>query len=282
MTEKIGFIGQGWIGKNYSDDLEDRGYSVVRYALEDQYVNNKADIKNCKIVFIAVPTPTTYDGFSYEYVIDALTCLSSGSTAVIKSTVVPGTTKKLQKMFPDLTVMHSPEFLAEKTVKFDVKNPARNIVGITQDNHECISRAEAVMKILPKASYQKIMSADNAELVKYAGNTFLTTKVLFMNILYDFVNNNSGDWSTVQEALVADKRIGVSHTQPVFEGGRGAGGHCFIKDFEALRQMHGSTVGKNKSQAVLNALTELNIELLTKSNKSLDLLTDIFELKIKE
>ena len=54
----IGFIGQGWIGKNYADDFEDRGYKVVRYDLE-KYKMNKSKIKTCDIVFIAIPTPST-------------------------------------------------------------------------------------------------------------------------------------------------------------------------------------------------------------------------------
>ena len=57
--EKIGFIGQGFIGKNYADDFERRGFEVIRYALEEPYRANKEKIRECDIVFIAVPTPTT-------------------------------------------------------------------------------------------------------------------------------------------------------------------------------------------------------------------------------
>ena len=60
---KIGFIGQGWIGKNYADNFEQRGFEVARYGLEAEYNGNKEKIKNCDIVFIAVPTPTTPEGF---------------------------------------------------------------------------------------------------------------------------------------------------------------------------------------------------------------------------
>ncbi|MEY3784652.1 MAG: hypothetical protein RLZZ230_974, partial [Candidatus Parcubacteria bacterium] len=51
---KIGFIGQGFIGKSYADDFENRGFEVVRYALEELYINNKELIKDCDIVFVAV------------------------------------------------------------------------------------------------------------------------------------------------------------------------------------------------------------------------------------
>ena len=56
----IGFIGQGYVGKNYADDFEDRGYNVVRYSKEKPYNLNKDKIRECDIVFIAVPTPTVH------------------------------------------------------------------------------------------------------------------------------------------------------------------------------------------------------------------------------
>lgn len=280
-TTQIGFIGQGWIGKNFADDFESRGYKTVRYALEEPYCQNKEQLRNCELVYIAVPTPTTPEGFSCEPVIDALTLLKPGTTAIIKSTILPGTTKRLQSLFPNLYVMHSPEFLAVRTVLEDVKNPARNIIGIPVENEEYLSRAKYALQTLPKAPYEKIMSSNEAELVKYAGNTFLTTKILFMNILYDFVEKNGGDWDTVRDAMVKDSRIGESHTQPVFEGGRGAGGHCFIKDYEAFRRHHKETVGCETQQDVLTALTKLNVNLLTKTKKSLDILSETFPFQIK-
>ena len=75
---RIGFIGQGWIGKNYADDFERRGYHTVRYALEPQYVGNKEKIKDCDIVFIAVPTPTTPAGFDSSIVEGALSLVGAG------------------------------------------------------------------------------------------------------------------------------------------------------------------------------------------------------------
>jgi UDP-N-acetyl-D-mannosaminuronate dehydrogenase len=69
---KIGFIGQGWIGKNYADDFESRGFDVVRYSLEDEYVINKGLISGCDVVFIAVPTPTKNGVFDDSIVREAL------------------------------------------------------------------------------------------------------------------------------------------------------------------------------------------------------------------
>ena len=63
MNNTIGFIGQGWIGKHYADEFQARMYDVIRYSLEEPYIQNKERIKECEVVFIAVPTPTTPEGF---------------------------------------------------------------------------------------------------------------------------------------------------------------------------------------------------------------------------
>src|SRR5690606_30150579 len=106
---KIGFIGQGWIGKNYADNFEDRGYDIVRYSVEPEYVENKEKIKDCDIVFIAVPTPTTPEGFDSSIVQNVIELVGDGKVALIKSTIVPGTTEKIQEVYPNKYVMHSPE-----------------------------------------------------------------------------------------------------------------------------------------------------------------------------
>src|SRR3989344_9432020 len=98
METKIGFIGQGWIGKNYADYFEDRGFEVIRFALEEPYINNKDKIKECDIVFIAVPTPSTpRNGFEYDIVGKSVQLVGKGKIAVIRSTLVPGTTEIIQK-----------------------------------------------------------------------------------------------------------------------------------------------------------------------------------------
>src|SRR5690348_7059744 len=112
---RIGFIGQGYIGKNYADDFEERGFAVVRYALEEPYARNKDAIASCDIVFVAVPTPTEKEVFDDSILRDALSHVGKGATVIIKSTMVPGTTEAIQRDFSHLYVMHSPEFLTKKT-----------------------------------------------------------------------------------------------------------------------------------------------------------------------
>ncbi len=272
----IGFIGQGWIGKNYANDFEARGFPVVRYALEAEYVGNKTKISLCDIVFIAVPTPTTEDGFNDSYVRDALTNVGTGKTAVIKSTIIPGTTETLQALFPDIFLFHSPEFLVEKTAAYDAAHPQRNIVGMPVDTIEYRKRAEEILSVLPTAPYERIMSARDAEFVKYAGNCFLFTKVIFMNILYDLVEKTGGSWEHIRSALIHDPRIGLSHTEVFHNGGRGAGGDCFIKDFEAFRRMYTERVHDSYGMAILEQEAYKNIQLLVRSKKDLALLASVY------
>lgn len=275
-SPRVGFIGQGFIGKNYADDFENRGYSVVRYSLDKEYVHNKESISECDIVFIAVPTPSTPDGFEYDAVRVSLSLIGESKIAVIKSTMLPGTTRRLQEEFPDIYVFHSPEFLREVSAAHDAANPERNIVGISELSDKQKEKAETILSILPTAPYRKICLLEEAEIIKYAGNNFLTMKVVYMNMIYDTVQKLGCDWDTVRESLVADTRIGKSHTNPVHDGGRGAGGHCFIKDFSAFRGFAEETLEDPLYVDVLRSLEKKNVDLLKKSGKSSDLLQGIY------
>lgn len=298
--KRIGFIGQGWIGKNYADNFEQRGYDVVRYGLEEPYANNGDKIKECDIVFIAVPTPTTPEGFKGGILRDAVKLVGEGKIAVIKSTILPGTTESIQKENPRVFVFHSPEFLTEATAAYDAANPIRNIIGVPFESEEYRNKAEEVMAILPPAPYQLVCLACEAELVKYGGNNWFYFKIIFINMLYDLAQKLGCRWEIVRNAMAADPRIGSSHLnpvhgsgelggharpnlkfnelhlEPVHKSGRGAGGHCFIKDFAAFAQIYNELVGDELGKQVLNALRDKNIDLLVKSKKDMDLLAGVY------
>lgn len=273
---KIGFIGQGWIGKNYANDFEARGYEVIRYALEEPHISNKDRVAECDITFIAVPTPTKAGTFDDSLVRMAIKLVGKGKIAVIKSTILPGTTESIQKENPGVLVMHSPEFLEESTAAFNASHPQRNIIGIPEDSKKYRAAAESVLKVLPEAPYKKIMSAKDAEFVKYAGNCFLFTKVIFMNLLYNLVEAGGGNWEEIRDAFVHDPRIGTSHTLPIHKTGRGAGGNCFIKDFEAFRTFYEKTANDPMGSKVLESMKNKNIELLKDSNKDLEIIEGVY------
>jgi len=274
--KQIGFIGQGYIGKNYADDFEKRGFDVVRYSIEEPHINNKEKIKDCDVVFIAVPTPTNQNGFDGSIVLEAVKLVGDGRIAVIKSTILPGMTESIQDQNPDIFVLHSPEFLSESTADYDAANPDRNIIGIPKNTDEFVKKAEEVIKILPEAPYKKICNSRDSELIKYGGNCMFYEKVVFVNMLYDMACELDCDWETIKEIMVADPRIDGVHMNPVHKTGRGAGGHCFIKDYEAFSDLYRKLVGDELGVKLIEANINKNIDLLKKSGKDMDLLKGVY------
>jgi nucleotide sugar dehydrogenase len=283
----IGFIGQGWIGKHLADNYEARGFPVVRYAKEPAYADNKDALALCDIVFIAVPTPTTPKGFDASILKKVMGLLTKGTIAVVKSTVIPGTTDALQKKHKDLIVLHAPEFLRETSVEYDIANPGRNIIGVPHVHFgeaRFMKAAERVLSILPKAPYESICRATEAEITKYAGNNFLYAKVVLTNVFYDLAKAYGADWTEIAKNVTADPRIGTSHMEPIHQYthmgkdvGRGAGGHCFIKDFAAFREVYQSTLKDDKEAIeLLRAFEKVNNKLLRDSKKDLDLLGGVY------
>lgn len=276
MDKKIGFIGQGWIGKNYADDFEERGYQVVRYAMEEPYIQNKGKISECDIVFIAVPTPTTPSGFDDSVVRSVVKLIGKGKTAVIKSTILPGTTESIQAENPGIFLFHSPEFLSVSTAFEDSRHPQRNIVGIPIDNGEYRIKAKEVLSVLPQADFSLVTSAKEAELFKYLRNCFFYAKVIYMNMMYDLAKNLGCKWEALREIMANDPWIGNMHIDPVHKSGRGAGGECFIKDLAALRKFYQQNLGDEASDDIFSSLEKKNMELLLKSQKDLGLLKGVY------
>lgn len=290
MTNKrpiIGFIGQGWIGKHLADNFEERGFQTIRYAKEPEYAGNLDKLKEARIVFVAVPTPTTPRGFDASVLRSAITAVNPGQTLVIKSTILPGTTDRIAAEHPELFVMHSPEFLREASVREDIARPNRNIIGIPTRHFSDTAwrkRAQEVLDILPSAPYNNICAAPEAELTKYGGNNFLYMKVVFMNLLYDLAQKYEARWDVIAKNMTADPRIGTSHMLPVHQHdhmgktqGRGAGGHCFIKDFAAMRELYERDFPDDpEGIALLRAFEAKNSRLLRDTKKDLDLLRGVY------
>ncbi len=305
--EKIGVIGQGFVGGSYADDFENRGYEVVRYGLEEPYRNNREKIAECDVVFIAVPTPTIphkktgksadndrVTHFDSSILKDTLKHIGKGKVAVIKSTITLGMTQEIQEENPDIFVFHSPEFLSEATAIQDAANPKRNIIGIPIESQEYKEKAHIVLSTLPKAPFELVCHSNEAELIKYGGNNWFYFKIMFVNMLYDIAQKSGAKWDTIRDAMSEDPRIGYSHLTPVHKSGtlggdayqlspeisgdgeRGAGGHCFIKDYATFVEMYRENVGNEFGMNALRALEQKNIHLLTKTKKDLDLLEGVY------
>lgn len=276
----LGFIGQGWIGKAYADTFEERGYATVRYSLEKPWIKNKDKIKDCDIVFIAVWTPTTPKGFDSAVIESVLSLVGEGKTAVLKSTILPGTTERLQKKFPRITILYSPEFLSIVSHVHDAAHPFANLVGMPVTDAKHYLAAERLMKILPKAPLSLICRSSEAEIFKYSHNANGYVQVILFNMMYDLAHQFGANWSVVQKALEADPMVSNWYIRPVHKSGRGAGGSCFIKDVAALRTHFKKHLPHDKlAHKIFEAMEAKNMELLVSTGKDLDLLEGVYGAK---
>jgi len=195
----VGFIGQGYIGKNYADDFERRDFEVVRYGLEAAYRGNREKIALCDVVFIAVPTPTTPGGFDDRIVREAVGLVGKGKIGVIKSTVIPGTTKSIQEGSADRIILCSPEFLSEATASHDAAHPFSNIIGIPHDSSEHRRAAASVHTMLPRAPFVLTCDSTEAEIIKYAHNLSGYFQIVLFNMMYDFSRSRDVEWGVIQK-----------------------------------------------------------------------------------
>ncbi len=231
--KKIGIVGLGYVGgaaKHWFESKKDE----IDLFLYDKYkkIGSPEEVNGADVVFVAVPTPfktgSGYDGSAVE---ESVRNINNGKTIVIKSTVLPGTTDGLQKKYPQKKILFNPEFLRAKSAVADFINPDRQILGVTYASR---GEAESVFALLPEASHKRILPATEAEMVKYFGNLFLSTKVIFANQIYDLCAKLGADYNAVKDCAALDPRIGESHLDVSDSGYRGYGGGCFPKDMKAF------------------------------------------------
>ncbi|MBU1015361.1 hypothetical protein KKI17_02905 [Patescibacteria group bacterium] len=228
---RIGIIGVGMIGGALQSYFKQKG--IIPLAFDPpKGIGSAKELNQADVVFVCVPTPFRKEvGFDPSFVQGALKDLTGEKVVVIKSTVLPGTTEELQKQFFQHRLLFNPEFLVEENALEGMLHPERQIVGYTEKSRDI---AETVMRMLPKASYEKVVPSREAEMVKYFGNAFLAVKVIFGNQMYELCQKLGVDYDNVRDAASADPRIGPSHLD-VFHGGyRGYGGKCLVKDMRAL------------------------------------------------
>ena len=237
----IGIIGQGFVGNAVYNKFKNY-YNVLTFDLDKTICNSSFEKinKDCKYIFVCLPTPMNTDGSCYTGIVeDLLTMLdnrskeiSQSKIVVVKSTIPPGTTKKWNDKFDNLSVVFNPEFLTEANAVKDYENQNRIILG--GPKNETLQLNSIFSKVFPNAKIINTNSTD-AEMVKYTTNSFLAMKVSFANEIYQICKKVNADYDKVIESTIQDDRLGTSHWKvPGPDGDFGYGGHCFPKDINAL------------------------------------------------
>ena len=206
-----------------------------------RFAVDTASVATAEAVFIAVGTPSRRgDGhadlsFVYDAVREIAPLLSAAAVVITKSTVPVGTGDEIERILrgarpdADIQVVSNPEFLREGAAIQDFKHPDRIVVG-TADMRARAVVAELYRPLYLNASPIFYVNRRTAELIKYAANAFLATKITFINEVADLCEQVGADVNEVARGMGLDNRIGGKF----LHAGPGFGGSCFPKDTTAL------------------------------------------------
>ena len=199
------------------------------------HTDNGTAVDDAEVVIIALPTPATVDGSADLALIDGALkdfapCLRRGAVVALKSTVPIGSVARFQQSLHDLgvdaTVVSNPEFLREGTAVGDFFGPDRIVIGSTDQE-----ASERLVEMY-RAIQAPVLITDPAssEMIKYASNAYLATRITFANALANLAESVDADVAAVLKGMGYDRRIGFHFLNP----GPGYGGSCFPKDTRAL------------------------------------------------
>ncbi|MBN4072234.1 UDP-glucose/GDP-mannose dehydrogenase family protein [Flavobacteriales bacterium AH-315-E23] len=220
----------------------------------------KEAVDQATIIFLALPTPPKEDGsadlsFILRVADDLGKLITDYKVIVDKSTVPVGTAEQVQERIAlgtdaEFDVVSNPEFLKEGLAVDDFMKPERVIIGTSSE------KAKRIMHDLYRPFVRQgnpilFMDERSAELTKYAANSFLATKISFMNEIANLCEKTGANVDSVRIGIGSDSRIGKSFLYP----GIGYGGSCFPKDVKALWKI--STEAK-RNLKILDAVMEIN------------------------
>jgi UDPglucose 6-dehydrogenase len=232
----VGIIGRGFVGDAVYQNLD----HTLAYDIEP----SRSDVESieelcnkCKFIYVCLPTPMNSDGSSNVRIIEsaleeANRYATDRNIFILKSTVPPGTSRKILLGKPNIQMVFSPEFLTEANYILDFKNCNRVIFGGPESLADrCVSFAK---ETFPNKEYITT-DFETAEMIKYFINNFLTVKVAFANEMKQVCDATGISYDDVKNIALLDKRIGPSHLSvPGPDGELGFGGTCFPKDINAM------------------------------------------------
>lgn len=237
----IGILGCGFVGGTHKEAFEYAGYVNQLVCVDTKIEGSSAkDLRDCGIVFCALPTPTT-DGVQdlsiMKSVFGELAALKFRGIIVIKSTIVPGTSALLANQF-NLNIVHSPEFLRERCAFEDFK--AQTSILLSGRPFDTAQVARLYKNVMASFSDNacEVLEYENyavTETAKYFHNCFLATKVVFANEMFNACAKIGVNYDEVLEATKTQGGIGEGHLSvPGPDGQRGFSGTCFPKDVRAF------------------------------------------------
>ena len=260
-ASKIELLRQGRV-PFFEPDLDDLLTAEVKSG-RLSFSTDFAEAADCDVHFVCVGTPQKKDSLAADltYVDASVQAIAphakSGSLIVGKSTVPVGTAARLSALLsqlnPNVELAWNPEFLREGFAVEDTLRPNRLVVGVTSDRAESILK-EAYAPLL--ANNVPWIRADlaTAELVKVAANSFLATKISFINAMAEICEVAGGDVTVLAKAIGYDPRIGSRFLQ----AGIGFGGGCLPKDIRAF-MARSEELGAQQSLEFLREIDSINL-----------------------
>ena len=280
---KLAIIGSGVVGQATGMGLAMLGNEVVFHDVQEEKLSRleklgfrvsgqiQEAVCECDVLFLCVPTPTVCGQMDscclrnkVTEVADALNSASKYQVVVVRSTVLPGTTRTEivpllerycgSKLGEDFGVCVNPEFLREKTALSDFLRPSRIVIGeVDKQSGDTLEKLYSPLKApIFRTNF------DTAEMIKYVSNAFLSTKISFFNEIHEVCQVLDVDSEFVSQAVAEDPRIGKYG----IHGGRPYNGSCLPKDLEAFI---GFIKAKGLNPKVLNAAYLTNFEMVRKS-----------------
>ncbi|MDB4335848.1 hypothetical protein N9989_00085 [bacterium] len=268
---KLGIIGNGFVGNAIAHAfipfMEVKVYDKDPDKCSGEgFTQGLAGVVNdSDVVFICVPTPMTNEGLIdlsiVESVFDDVMRMKhpkSDVVFVLKSTVTPGTTRRISQKYPDLNIVFNPEFLTERHARFDFLNQSRIILG-SRDGQGS-TKVKELYEARFSSNYFIETTYETAEMIKYFNNLFFAVKVSFMNEMKLVADKLLDvEWDKAVEGFVSDGRVGDSHLQvPGPDGRKGFGGSCFPKDINAF-MTYAKSIGVETN--VLNGAWKTNLNV---------------------
>jgi len=294
MALKLSVIGTGYLGATHAACMASLGFEVIGFDIEASkidllskgkvpfyepeleellseqiksgrltFTSNIADLAEADVHFICVGTPQVKNGNAADltYVNSALESIAKfvkpGGLVVGKSTVPVGTATKLRnrllELNPKADLAWNPEFLREGFAVEDTLRPNRLVVGVVNDSAEQILKEVYANNLKEKTPWVRA-DLPTSELVKVAANSFLATKISFINAMAEICEAAGGDVTVLAKAIGYDPRIGSRFLQ----AGIGFGGGCLPKDIRAF-MARAEELGAGQAVEFLKEIDAINL-----------------------